>query len=84
MTNEDRVFIDRIETAIDDKDTDTMRALVEEWDGRLTMSRAQFKSAYPDSSRREWREYLEEECIDLIKAIKCEDADDYWTLRSRA
>ena len=83
MKNDDRTFIDRIETAMDDKDCDTMRELVAEWDGRPTMTRAQFRGAFPDSRRRDWREYLQEECDDLIAAIKCNDQAEYWSMRSR-
>jgi hypothetical protein len=83
MTNEDRIFIERIETAMQDRDTDGMRELIAEWDGRPTMSAAQYREAFSGARRRDWVAYLNEECEDLIRAIQAIDADEYWSLRSR-
>jgi hypothetical protein len=83
MTNEDRVFIGRIEAAIEDRDTDTMAALLLEWDGQKTMALAEYKTVFAGATRRDWIDSIAEDCESLIRAIKAEDDAEYWAIRTR-
>jgi hypothetical protein len=83
MTNEDTAMIEKLERAIDDRDTSRMRELIDEWDGRPTMNRKQYRATFDGSTRRDWIDYLAEECEDLIRAIRAIDEDEYWAIRSR-
>jgi hypothetical protein len=76
-------MIEKLEQAIDDRDTRRMRELIDEWDGRPTMDRKQHAATFDGARRRDWIDYLAEECESLIRAIRASDADEYWAIRSR-
>jgi len=83
MTNEETAMIERIEQAIEDRDPRRMREAIAEWDGKPTMSAKQFRDTFQGARRREWIDYLIEECEEVVGMIKTNDADDYWATRGR-
>jgi hypothetical protein len=83
MHSADIEMIEKLEQAIDDRDGRRMRELITEWDGGFTMSAKQYRETFNGARRREWIDYLAEECGSLIRAIRASDADEYWAIRSR-
>ena len=83
MDSVDIEMVEKLEQAIDDRDGRRMRELIADWDGRPTMDSKQYRSTFDGSTRRDWIDYLAEECEDLIRAIRASDADEYWAIRSR-
>jgi hypothetical protein len=83
MDSVDIEMIEKLGQAIDDRDGRRMQELIAEWDGRPTMDRKQYRATFDGSTRREWIDYLAEECEDLIRAIRASDADEYCAIRSR-
>jgi hypothetical protein len=81
MTNEEKAMVERIEQAIEDRDPRSMRDAIAEWDGKPAMSGKQYRETFQGARRREWIDYLIEECEELIDMIKTNDADDYWATR---